>query len=197
MVINDHCLGNVPSTHPPTHPSIHSSIYPPTHPTTYPYISILPSSLFAAIRAPSLHQSSHVHWFPCLPLHDAGLFFMDSPSRGSRREPSQSNHATIYPIHPSLKDSDFIGIFYCFSSFGTILFIIIKRFRFYRNLLLFFEFRYYPYYYYYSFFPDGAIGIANLQNRITFSHQTQLIYGPLSDNVQRAFWCCSGLPFWI
>ena len=30
--------------------------------------------------------------------------------------------------------------------------IIIKRFRFYRNLLLFFEFRYYPYYYYYSFF---------------------------------------------
>ena len=31
--------------------------------------------------------------------------------------------------------------------------VIIKRFRFYRNLLLFFEFRYYPYYYYYySFF---------------------------------------------
>ena len=46
-----------------------------------------------------------------------------------------------------LKDSDFIGIFYCFSNFGTILIIIIKRFRFYRNLLLFFEFRYYPYYY--------------------------------------------------
>ena len=46
---------------------------------------------------------------------------------------------------PLLKDSDFIGIFYCFSNFGTIL-IIIKRFRFYRNLLLFFEFRYYPYY---------------------------------------------------
>ena len=42
----------------------------------------------------------------------------------------------------------YIGIFYCFSNFGTIL-IIIKRFRFYRNLLLFFEFRYYPYYYYY------------------------------------------------
>ena len=42
-----------------------------------------------------------------------------------------------------LKDSDFIGIFYCFSNFGTIL--IIKRFRFYRNLLLFFLFRYYPY----------------------------------------------------
>ena len=50
---------------------------------------------------------------------------------------------------------------------------------------------------YYSFFPDGAIGIANLQNRITFSHQTPLIYGPLSDNVQRTFWCWSGLPFWI
>ena len=33
--------------------------------------------------------------------------------------------------------------------------MLIKRFRFYRNLLLFFEFRYYPYYYYYSFFPDG------------------------------------------
>ena len=31
--------------------------------------------------------------------------------------------------------------------------LVIKRFRFYRNLLLFFEFRYYPYYYYYySFF---------------------------------------------
>ena len=36
---------------------------------------------------------------------------------------------------------------------------LVKRFRFYRNLLLFFEFRYYPYYYYYyyyySFLPDG------------------------------------------
>ena len=29
---------------------------------------------------------------------------------------------------------------------------IIKRFRFYRNLLLFFEFRYYPYYYYYYYY---------------------------------------------
>ena len=53
---------------------------------------------------------------------------------------------------PNLKDSDFIGIFYCFSNFGTILIIIIKRFRFYRNLLLFFKFQYYPYY---SFLPDG------------------------------------------
>ena len=46
-------------------------------------------------------------------------------------------------------------------------------------------------------FSGRTIGIANLQNRITFSHQTQLIYGPLSDNVQCAFWCWSGLPFWI
>ena len=75
--------------------------------------------------------------------------------------------------------------------------ILVKRFRFYRNLLLFFEFRYYPYYYYYSFFSGHAIIIPNLQNRITFSHQTPLIHGPLSDTLQRAFWCWSGLPFWI
>ena len=50
-----------------------------------------------------------------------------------------------------LKDSDFIGMFYCFFNFGTIL-IIIKRFRFYRNLLLFLKFRYYPYYYHSFFF---------------------------------------------
>ena len=57
----------------------------------------------------------------------------------------------------SLKDSDFIGIFYCFSNFGTIL---IKRFRFYRNLLLFFEFRYYPYYYYYYYYrPRYYLGL--------------------------------------
>ena len=63
-------------------------------------------------------------------------------------------YQTYHPVCGLLlKDSDFIGIFYCFSNFGTIL--IIKRFRFYRNLLLFFEFRYYPYYYYYSFLPDG------------------------------------------
>ena len=46
------------------------------------------------------------------------------------------------------------------------------------------------------FFTGQAIGIANLQNRITFSHQTPLIHGPLSDTLQRAFWCWSGLPFW-
>ena len=66
-----------------------------------------------------------------------------------------------------LKDSEFFGIFYCFSNFGTILIIII--------IILFYR--------------TDAIGIANLQNRITFSHQTQLICGPLSDNVQCAFWC--------
>ena len=74
---------------------------------------------------------------------------------------------------------------------------LVKRFRFYRNLLLFFEFRYYPYYYYYYFFSGHAIGIANLRNRIIFSHQTPLIHGPLSDTLQRAFRCWSGLPFWI
>ena len=42
-----------------------------------------------------------------------------------------------------LKDSNSIGIFYCFSTFGTIL-NIIKRFQFHWNLLLFFYFRYYP-----------------------------------------------------
>ena len=31
------------------------------------------------------------------------------------------------------------------------------------------------------FYRTDAIGITNLQNRITFSHQTQLICGPLSD----------------
>ena len=56
-----------------------------------------------------------------------------------------SNFGTILIII-IIKRFQYIGIFYCFSNFGTIL---IKRFRFYRNLLLFFEFRYYPYY---SFF---------------------------------------------
>ena len=61
----------------------------------------------------------------------------------------------------SLKDSEFFRMFYCFFNFGTIL---IKRFRFYRNLLLFFEFRHYPYY---SFFPDGRL---ELQISETASH---------------------------
>ena len=37
---------------------------------------------------------------------------------------------------------------------------LVKRFRFYRNLLLFFEFRYYPYYYLFIiilFFPDTRL----------------------------------------
>ena len=123
-------------------------------------------------------------------------------SRSNRKWRSSSTSSAPLRSHllsslVLLKDSEFFGIFYCFSNFGTIL--IIKRFRFYRNLLLFFEFRYYPYYYYYyySFFFGHAIVIANLQNRITFSYQTPLIHGPLSDTLQRAFWCWSGLPFWI
>ena len=93
-----------------------------------------------------------------------------------------------------LKDSDFIGIFYCFCNFGTIL---IKRESFivflisvqslllkdsdFIGILLFFKFRYYPYYYYYSFFPHHPIDIAVLRNRSTLSHQTPLIHRPLSN----------------
>ena len=71
-----------------------------------------------------------------------------------------------------LKDSEFFGIFYYFSYFGTILFIIIiiKRFRILRNLLLFFEFRFYPFYY--SVFSESPFARANLRNRNAFSHQT-------------------------
>ena len=69
-----------------------------------------------------------------------------------------------------LKDSEFFGIFYCFSNFGTIL--IIKRFRILRNLLLFFEFRYYPFYYYYYLFSVPPFARENLRNRNAFSHQT-------------------------
>ena len=36
------------------------------------------------------------------------------------------------------------------------------------------------------FFSGHAIGIANLRNRTTFSHQTPLIYGPLSDGVHKS-----------
>ena len=48
---------------------------------------------------------------------------------------------------------------------------LVKRFRFYRNLLLFFEFRYYPFYYY-SVFSGPAFARENLKNRNSFSHQT-------------------------
>ena len=55
-------------------------------------------------------------------------------------------------------------------------FIIIKRFRILRNLLLFFEFRYYPfyyyYYYYYYLFSVPPFARENLKNRNAFSHQT-------------------------
>ena len=89
-----------------------------------------------------------------------------------------------------LKDSDFIGIFYCFSNFGTILIIIIKRvgifycFSNFGTILI-------------ILFSGQTIGIANLRNRDTFSHQIPLIYRPLSDDVQCAFWYWSRLPFWI
>ena len=36
------------------------------------------------------------------------------------------------------------------------------------------------------FFSGHTIAIANLWNRITFSHQTPLIYGPLSDDVHKS-----------
>ena len=49
----------------------------------------------------------------------------------------------------SLKDSDYIGIFYCFFSFGTILFIIL-------------------------FFTGWAFALANLRNRNTVSHMWTL-----------------------
>ena len=80
-----------------------------------------------------------------------------------------------------LKDSEFFGIFYCFSSFGTILFIIIKRFRRkIRNLLLFFVFRYYPFYYYYYYFSSASpFARENLRNRNAFSHQTSHTCRPL------------------
>ena len=63
-----------------------------------------------------------------------------------------------------VKRFQYIGIFYCFSNFGTILIIIII-------IIL--------------FFSGQAIGNANLRNRTTFSHQTALIHGPLSDGVHK------------
>ena len=50
---------------------------------------------------------------------------------------------------------------------------LVKRFRILRNLLLFFEFRYYPfYYYYYSVFSESPFARKYLRNRNAFSHQT-------------------------
>ena len=123
-----------------------------------------------------------------------------SPTMNTTTSPSVLGHITKPYCHVLLRM--FIHPTTCgatVSSIWTVLHILgqaatpvllIKRFRFYRNLLLFFEFRYYPYYYYYYYFFSGhAIIIPNLQNRITFSHQTPLIHGPLSDTLQRAFWC--------
>ena len=67
-----------------------------------------------------------------------------------------SNFGTIL-----IKRFQYIGIFYCFSNFGTILIIIL-------------------------FFSGHVIGMANLRNRTTFRYQTPLIYGPLSDEVHKS-----------
>ena len=60
---------------------------------------------------------------------------------------------------------------------------LVKRFRILRNLLLFFEFRYYPfyyyYYYYYSVFSESPFARKNLRNCNAFSHQTSHTCGPL------------------
>ena len=79
-----------------------------------------------------------------------------------------------------LKDSDFIGIFYCFSYFGTIL--IIKRFQY---IGIFYCFSNFGTILIILFFSGRTIALANLRNCTTFSHQTPLIYGPLSDDVHK------------
>ena len=56
-------------------------------------------------------------------------------------------------IYIYLKDSEFFGIFYCFSSFGTILFII-------------------P-------FSESPFARKNLRNRIAFSHESSHTCRPL------------------
>ena len=58
---------------------------------------------------------------------------------------------------------------------------LVKRFRILRNLLLFFEFRYYPfyYYYYYSVFSESPFARKNLRNCKAFSHQTLHACRPL------------------
>ena len=59
---------------------------------------------------------------------------------------------------------------------------VIKRFQILWNLLLFFLVLVLSLLFF--FFPTSMIGIANLRNRTTFSHQTPLICRPLSDDVQ-------------
>ena len=57
---------------------------------------------------------------------------------------------------------------------------LVKRFRILRNLLLFFEFRYYPfYYYYYSVFSGPPFARENLRIHNAFSHQTSHTCRPL------------------
>ena len=68
----------------------------------------------------------------------------------------------VYLDMAIFKRFQYIGIFYCFSNFGTILIIIIL------------------------FFSGHVIGNANLRNRTTFSHQTPLIYEPLSNDVHKS-----------
>ena len=91
----------------------------------------------------------------------------------------------------------YIGIFYCFSAFGTILNIIINRFRcsFLLSVLSllkdsntlesFIVFLISVLSLLFFFFSGRTIALANLRNRTTFSHQTPLIYGPLSDDVHK------------
>ena len=55
--------------------------------------------------------------------------------------------------------------------------LLIKRFRILRNL-------YYPYYY--SFISGHPFGTRNLQNSITFSHQTPFVDRPISDDVHKS-----------
>ena len=52
-------------------------------------------------------------------------------------------------------------------------------FRILRNLLLFFEFRYYPFYYYYSVLSESTFARKNLRNRIAFSHESSHTCSPL------------------
>ena len=59
-------------------------------------------------------------------------------------------------------------------------YLLVKRFQILRNLLLFFEFRYYPFfYYYYSLFSESPFARGNLKNRNAFSHQTSHTCRPL------------------
>ena len=75
------------------------------------------------------------------------VWFTFSVLRDLFLKPWADQHLLTFKINVKVK-LEFLTVA-CNSS---ILVIIIKRFRFYRNLLLFFEFRYYPYYYYYYYY---------------------------------------------